>query len=103
LSTPLRGQVYMADLGYGAKPFVIVSSNDRNARLGSCLAARITTTPKPTMPSIVVLSHGEPVVGSVLGDIIVELLPAELGRLRGALSPFAMRQVGDALRVALAL
>lgn len=93
----------MADLGYGLKPFVIISNNDRNSRLGSYLAARITTTPKPAMPSIVVLGQGEPVVGSVLADIIVEIVPAELGGHRGALSRAAMQRVGSALRVALAL
>jgi mRNA interferase MazF len=93
----------MADLGYGEKPFVIVSNDRRNAALDSVLAARITTTAKPTMPSIVRLEDGEPVGGSVLGDDIVEIFHDELGRHRGALSPEAMRQVGSALRAALGL
>lgn len=101
--TALRGQVHMADLGHGQKPFVIVSNNRRNAALGSVLAARITTTRKPVLPSIVVLGDGEPVVGSVLCDDIVEIFDDELGQHRGALSPAAMREVDDGLRAALAL
>ena len=30
MSAPLRGQVYRADLNFGAKPWLVVSNNDRN-------------------------------------------------------------------------
>jgi mRNA-degrading endonuclease toxin of MazEF toxin-antitoxin module len=33
MSAPLRGQVYWADLGFGAKPWLVVSNNDRNRAL----------------------------------------------------------------------
>ena len=28
--TPLRGQLFRVDLGYGAKPWLVVSNNQRN-------------------------------------------------------------------------
>lgn len=93
----------MADLGHGEKPFVVVSNNRRNTALDSVLAARITTSSKPSLASIVPLGHGEPVVGSVLGDDIVEIFHDEVRRHRGALSSAVMKQVDDALRAALAL
>jgi mRNA interferase MazF len=42
MSAPLRGQVYRADLGFGAKPWLVVSNNDRNRALSDLLAVRIT-------------------------------------------------------------
>ena len=52
---PVRGRVYMADLGHGEKPFLVVSNNARNTKLGDCLGVRITTSPKPDIASIVPL------------------------------------------------
>jgi mRNA interferase MazF len=102
--TPVRGLVYRADLGYGLKPFLVVSNNARNQRLPSCLAVRITTTPKPELPSIVKLGAADhPLVGSVLCDDIVVLYTDEIAERVGALSPRTMMQVAAGLRAALAL
>ena len=49
---PVRGRVYMADVGNGEKPFLIVSNNARNAKLNDCLGVRLTTTKKPEIASI---------------------------------------------------
>lgn len=75
---PARGRVYRADLGYGLKPFLVVSNNRRNAALDSCLAVRITTSVKPEMTSIVVLDANDPVVGRVLCDDLVTLYRDEI-------------------------
>jgi mRNA interferase MazF len=100
---PIRGRVYMADIGAGRKPWLIVSNNARNRQLDSCLAVRITTTPKPRMGSIVELGADDPVVGRVLCDDIAVLYRDELLEDRGALAPSTMRAVADGLRVALSL
>lgn len=73
LITPVRGRVYMADLGYGRKPWLAVSNNARNVRLPNCLAARVTTTPKRELATIIDLAPGDPLVGRVLCDDIVPL------------------------------
>ena len=44
MSAPLRGQVYRADIGFGPKPWLVVSNNHRNRALSDLLAVRITTT-----------------------------------------------------------
>ena len=44
MSGPLRGQVYRADIGFGAKPWLVVSNNHRNRALSDLLAVRITAT-----------------------------------------------------------
>lgn len=48
------------------------------------LAVRLTTTPKPDLPSIVASGAGEPFVGSVVCDDIVELWTHEVRRDMGA-------------------
>lgn len=104
MSVPLvRGNVYFCDLGYGRKPWLVVSNNARNQALKSALVARITTTPKPSMDSIVTLVHGEPVKGSVLCDDIETLYTDDDLKHAGALSAHTMLEVGRALRVAFAL
>jgi mRNA interferase MazF len=102
---PARGRVYMADLGegFGDKPFVIVSNNARNTKLDDCLAARITTSPKPEIPSVVDLSREDPLVGRVLCDDIVKLYRDELKRDVGALSAQTMARVRAGLCHALAI
>ena len=56
----MRGQVIRAEVGLDEpKLFVVVSNNRRNARLGSVLAARLTTSDKPAIPSIVKLNETE--------------------------------------------
>jgi mRNA interferase MazF len=93
----------MADIGAGRKPWLVVSNNARNRQLDSCLAVRITTTPKPRVASIVELSPHDPVAGRVLCDDIAILYRDELLEDRGALAPDTMRAIADGLRVALAL
>jgi mRNA-degrading endonuclease toxin of MazEF toxin-antitoxin module len=44
MSAPLRGQVYRADIGFGPKPWLVVSNNHRNRALSDLLAVRITIT-----------------------------------------------------------
>lgn len=83
--------------------FVVISNNRRNRRLPQVLAARLTTTPKPTIPSIVELAHPEAFVGRVVCDDIVEIYETEVREVRGALSPKAMRAVGSGLAAALDL
>ncbi|RCG22441.1 type II toxin-antitoxin system PemK/MazF family toxin [Sphaerisporangium album] len=102
---PLRGRVFMADLGeeYGEKPYVIVSNNARNRALPSYLAVRITTSPKPPLPSIIELTTEDPLVGRVLCDDIVILFAEDLRRDLGGLSLQTMVRIGQGLRHALAL
>lgn len=91
----------MADLGHGPKPFLVVSNNARNSRLRSCVAVRITTSPKPEIASIVPLGSADPLVGRVLCDDITVIYPDELKQDVGALSRQTMNQVANALRFAL--
>ncbi|MFG1702779.1 type II toxin-antitoxin system PemK/MazF family toxin [Nonomuraea sp. M3C6] len=102
---PLRGRVYMADLGeeYGEKPYVIVSNNARNRALPSYLGVRITTSTKPPLPSIIELTKEDPVVGRALCDDIVILFAEDLRRELGGLSLQTMMRIGQGLRHALAL
>lgn len=98
-----RGRVYYADLGADDKPYLVVSNNGRNQRLGSALVVRITTSPKPQLESIVGLSPQDPLVGRVLCDNINVLYPDEVKREAGALTQATMIRVAAGLRAALAL
>lgn len=99
-----RGQVVRADIGLSEpKLFVVVSNNRRNRNLGQVLAARLTTTAKPPIPSIVALSHEDQLTGSVGCDDIVEIYQDEVRGVVGALSQASMRAVNDGLRAALDL
>jgi mRNA interferase MazF len=101
----IRGRVYMAVMDHveGEKPYVVVSNNSRNRALPNVLVARITTTPKPVMPSIVELSVHDPLVGRVLCDEVTQLWSDEVRRELGALSPGTMRRVNEGLADALGL
>ncbi|MGP5099544.1 type II toxin-antitoxin system PemK/MazF family toxin [Brachybacterium alimentarium] len=100
----VRGSVYWADIGYGEKPWVVVSNNARNNALRSALVARLTTTSKPPLDSIVVLDHTDaPFVGSVLCDDIETLHEDDQLRYGGALPPATIMRIDKALRVAFAL
>lgn len=101
----IRGQVYWATFNELRKPWLVVSNNPRNRALGSCLAVRLTTSPKPELASIVRLEPRDaPLVGSVLCDDITLLYPEEDGfEYLSSLSPATMRLVDAGLRVALAL
>ena len=100
-----RGRVYAATLAHieGEKYYLVVSSNRRNERLSQVLAVRLTTSPKPLIPTVVELDHREPLTGRVLCDDIEALYPDEVRRDMGALSPSAMGRVEAALRAALDL
>lgn len=102
--TPLRGQVWWVDIPrVGRKPLLVVSNNNRNRALPSVLVVRITTAPKPEVPSVVCLPAGEAVTGSVLCDDILVVPKNRLEKQAGGVSAGAMKRVGDGLRVALAL
>lgn len=104
MTAALRGQVFSCDLGYGLKPWLVVSNNQRNRNLESILAARITTTDKNAgIPTVVGLNQDDPLVGYVLCDDLVQLYGDELTRSLGALSVGTMRLVSEGLKVALAL
>jgi mRNA interferase MazF len=93
-----------ADIGLGEpKLFAVASNNSRNAHLPQVLAVRLTTSPKPALPSIIELGHPEAFVGRAVCDDIVELYESEIVSVVGALSPIAMRAVGRGLSAALAL
>lgn len=100
----VRGNVYWADIGQGEKPRVVVSNNARNNALGSALVARMTTTVKPPLDSIVVLDPAEtPFAGRVLCDDIETLYAEDPVRHGGALPPATIKRIDRALRVAFAL
>ena len=86
------------------KPFVVVSNNRRNKAFGSAIGVRITTTtPKAPRRSIVAIAPGEPIAGFVRCDDITVMFDDEPTRHAGALSPGAMRVVGDGIKAALDL
>ncbi|OMH23638.1 hypothetical protein BKD30_12170 [Tersicoccus phoenicis] len=96
----VRGQVYFCDLGYGEKPWLVVSNNARNRALGSALVARITTSRKPPLESIVQLQHDDVLAGSVLCDDIETIYADDDLRRAGALTLDTMVKVDRALKVA---
>lgn len=98
-----RGRVYYADLGAGDKPYLVVSNNGRNQRLGSALVVRITTSAKPELDSIVELGPQDPLVGRVLCDDINVLYSDEVKRDGWALSLPTMVRVAAGLKAALAI
>jgi len=85
------------------KLFLGISNNQRNQRLPQVLAARLTTSDKPNIPSIVQLGHPEVFVGRVVCDDIVEIYPGEVLSVVGTLSPGAMRAVNAGLAAALGM
>jgi mRNA interferase MazF len=100
----LRGQIVQADIGLDVpKLFVVISNNRRNERLPQVLTARVTTSAKPDIPSIVSLSADEVVTGSVVCDDIVEIYQDEVRSVRGALSRRTVRAVNAGLAAALGL
>jgi mRNA interferase MazF len=100
-----RGRVYAARLSNldEDKHFLVVSNNRRNNQLPQVLAVRLTTTPKPDLPSIVRLGPPEAFAGSVICDDIVEIWQDEVTRGLGALTHRAMEAVGWGLMAALDL
>ena len=103
-TSPQRGQVYRCDLGYGLKPWLVVSNNARNRLLDDIIAIRLTTTARE-LPTWAKLSPADPLTGYANADCIEQsaLGKDELGEYLGALSPVSMRGVNQALAIALAL
>jgi mRNA interferase MazF len=102
--TPIRGQVYRADIGFGLKPWLVVSNDLRNRALPNVLAVRLTTSPKRAdLPTWVPLAPDDPLAGHAVVDDLQQLDRDELADLLGALSPGTILAVNDALRIALAL
>lgn len=101
----LRGRVYAARLSNikDEKFFVVVSNNQRNAQLPQVLAIRLTTSQKPSIPSIVELSKSEAFIGRAVCDDIVEIYEDEVVRDIGALSPVTMTAIGRGISAALGL
>jgi mRNA interferase MazF len=99
---PQRGQVYGCDLGYGLKPWLVVSNNARNRLVSDVVAIRLTTTARE-LPTWVKLSAADPFIGYANADCIEQLAKDELGEYLGALSPPSMRAVNQALAIALAI
>ncbi len=105
LATAIRGRIYGAEIGdRGEKYYLAVSNNRRNSALSTFLAVRLTTTPKPPLPSIVHLTDADaPWIGAVLCDDIERVYRDEVTRDCGALPPHTMHRVDESLRAALAL
>lgn len=113
-SPPLRGSIYMVDMGetddagqpLGEKPWLIVSNNERNRALDTALAVRITTTLKRAhLATNVELDHHESFRGVVLCDEITVLYASELtpAKRRGGVTPATMERVSRALSIALGI
>lgn len=101
---PSRGQVYRADIGYGPKPWLVVSNNRRNAALRDLLAVRITTTSKhASLPTWIPLTAADPLTGWIICDDLQQLARDELTDHLGALCPPTVSRVNLGLRIALAL
>ncbi len=100
-----RGRVYRAlPVGFTIDHyFVVVSNNARNRALPSVLAVRLTTSPKPTIPSIVEIPTHERRGGRAVCDDIYELWDDEVREDVCAFSTRTMAAVDDGLRAALSL
>ena len=100
-----RGQVIQVELPHLDEPklFVVVSNNRRNRALPSALGVRLTTSPKPAIPSIVELGHPESFVGRVVCDDITEIFEDEVRGLEGGLTTAGLDAVDAGLRAALDL
>ena len=83
--------------------FVVVSNNPRNRHLPQVLGVRLTTTTKPSMPSIVPFTHPEVFNGYAVCDDIVEIYEDEVITVISALTPQGMLALGNGLRAALSL
>lgn len=99
-----RGQVVRADINLDEpKLFVVVSNNRRNARLGDVLGARLTTSRKPDIPSVVPFSKADALSGCVVCDDILPLYEDEILGVLGAVSPQTMQRISRGLAAALGM
>jgi mRNA interferase MazF len=92
--------VYRCDLGYGAKPWLVVSNNARNRHTADVLAVRLTTTPRK-LPTWVAMASSDPLAGYANADNIETLGKDELGDYLGAVTPATMSKINTALTIAL--
>jgi mRNA interferase MazF len=95
---PVRAVVYRINLGHGAKPWLVISNNQRNRALDTVLVARITTTSKP-LPTRIDLGKDDPLTGQVLCDDLEQVYREDLGDRLGALAPATMAKVASGLRL----
>lgn len=102
MTAPLRGQLYRADVGFGSKPWLVVSNNQRNRHLSDVLAIRLATTAKE-LPTWVPLGQADPLGGYANTDNVETLGRDELGEYLGALTPATLSNVDRALCVALGI
>lgn len=99
-----RGQILRVEIGLSEpKLVVVVSNNSRNRKLSAVLVARMTTSPKPSIPSIVPLADQGGFVGSVVCDDIFEVFEDEVLAVVGSLAPATVSSVNAGLQVALGL
>jgi mRNA interferase MazF len=83
---------------------IIWWNNRRNRALDDVLVVRLTTSPKPTLSTIVdMVAADAPLVGRVLCDDIEALYKDEITREIGALSVGTIRRVDSGLAAALSL
>jgi mRNA interferase MazF len=101
----LRGQVVRAKLVNVNEPklFVVVSNNRRNSALGTVLAARMTSSSKAPIASVVPLGPDESFGGVVLCDDLIEIYDDEVIGVIAAISPQGMQAIGNGLKSALGL
>lgn len=100
----IRGQVVRADIGLDEpKLFVVISNNMRNRNLLSVLTARLTTSDKPKIPSVVDVNHPEVFVGRVVCDDIVEIYEDEVVSVVGGFTASTMKRINVGLAAALSL
>jgi mRNA interferase MazF len=102
MTVPVRGHIYRADVGFGAKPWLIVSNNQRNRHLSDVLAIRLSTTQKD-LPTWVPLDRADPLGGYANADNIETLDRDELGEYLGALAPATLQKVDHALCIVLGI
>jgi len=96
--------VYRAKLGNTAPKFyLVVSNNRRNRALDDVLVIRLTTSEKPSIPSIVELGPSERFTGRACCDDITWMSEDEVQEYLGALSPAAMRRIDAGLLAALGI
>lgn len=104
MSALIRGRVIWFELGdLGRKLAAVVSNDARNRALGSALVARITTSSKPPLRSIVELIPADPVSGRVLCDDLIEIYDEEVLKDAGPLTAATLRAVEAALMYALGI
>lgn len=81
-----------------------MSNNTRNRQLGEFIAIRLTTAPKPHLPSVVeLLPADRPFTGRIVCDDLGPIYPDDVEEDSGALSPATVRRVDVGRKAALDL